>query len=124
MTPLESRASSRIVTERVTPWRVKSPVASTWIVSPSAGLVPTSIGVVRVKVAVGKLSVSMPWRRSWPSRRSSSLASDTRFALISTAVTEVPWMFRLPLTLGVRPTAVFAPMVASCSCSGSPRRSW
>ena len=73
------------------------------------------IGSVSVKVAVGNWPVWMPWRFSWPSRRSSSLLSVVRSAVILAAVTCLPVMVIVPLTFGVRPTAVLAPIPESCS---------
>ena len=43
-TPFWRRASSGIWTDFVTPWSVRSPVAVTWTVAPSAGRSPSSIG--------------------------------------------------------------------------------
>jgi hypothetical protein len=99
----------------VTPWSVSSPVPVTSIVSPSAGIESRSIGCVSLKVAVGNRLVSRPRWRSWPSRRSSSLARPVRSAVISTLETVVPEMASEPVTSVVRPTAVLPPMPASVS---------
>ncbi len=48
-----SRASIGMVTDFVTPWMVRSPVAETWIVWPLAASVASAIGAVSLKVAVG-----------------------------------------------------------------------
>src|SRR6266542_1404625 len=115
-----SRALSGICTSLDWPWRVNFPVAVTWISWPSAGTEPRSMGDVSANVAVGNWPVWMPWRASWPSRRWSSLWSVVRSAVMVAAVTWVPLIVRDPLTSGVRPTAVFAPIEASCSWTRYP----
>ena len=77
-----------------------------WVISsPSAGTAPRSMGSVSVKVAVGKVAVSMirPW--NCPSRRDSGLVTVVMSTVTSVAVTVVPLISSVPVTSGVRPTA-------------------
>jgi hypothetical protein len=100
------RASTGTSTGRVTPCRVRSPVAVTDTASPAVGGDGSSSGPVSVKVASGKASVSRPRVRMALSRRSSSLSSAWRPAVTSAAVTVVsPSTVRVPDTSLVRPTA-------------------
>src|SRR3989441_4771679 len=55
------RASIGMVTDFVTPWMVRSPVAETWIVWPPAASAVSAIGDVNLNVAVGYRSLSSPW---------------------------------------------------------------
>ena len=59
MRPPSSWASTGKVTLRVTPRRVRSPVAVAVSDSPSAGTAPKSMGAVSTKVAVGNSSTDM-----------------------------------------------------------------
>ena len=63
---------------------------STSTVAPSAGTDPRSTGAVSVNDASGNWPVSSAWRRSWPSRRCSSLWSVVRSAVNAAAVIVVP----------------------------------
>ena len=109
------RASMGTSTVRVTPCSISSPVAVAVKVSPSAGSAPSSMGLVSLNVASGNCDVSIAWRRSWPSRRSSSLLSVCRLAVTSTLVIWVPDRASVPDTSGVRPTAVLARLPARVS---------
>lgn len=82
---------------------------------PSAGAAVNSIGEVSLNVAVGNRSVSIACRRSWPSRRSSSLWRRVRSAVTSTAVIVVPANASVPVTCGVRPTASLARWLVNVS---------
>ena len=95
------------VTGLVVPCRVRSPVAVADTVEPSAGTLARAMGLVSLKVAVGKLLTSMTRPRNWLSRRDSSLVTVAMSTLRSTAFTVVPSITMVPVTLLVRPTAVF-----------------
>lgn len=97
------------MTALVTPWSVRSPVASTRTDDPSAGTAPRSIGAVSAKVAVGNWSTCMIRPLNWPSRRESSLLNVVMSTVSSVAVTVVPDTVIVPVIELVRP----APAVSS-----------
>src|SRR4051812_39514226 len=120
MTSLLRCACSGIVTVFVTPWSVRLPVALIWIGSPSAGTDPSWIGCVSTNVAFGNRAVSMAWVRIALSRRASSGGSVVMSTSNDAFGTTSPAIVIVPVTFGVRPTAVFAPMPASSSCTRNP----
>jgi hypothetical protein len=105
ITPPERLAVRLTVTDFLVPWRVRSPVAGTVTVLPSAGRVPRSIGDVSVKVAVGYWVTFMIRPRNWLSRRLSSLVTEARSMEMAAVSTVVPEIVTAPSTLPVRPTA-------------------
>ncbi len=107
-------------TDLVTPWSVRSPFSVTSDAVPVRAAAGTSTGDVRLKVAVGKLSVSSPSLRSRLSRIGLSdaievVSTDRAPAVRLVVVPEVPTVID-PVTLSVRPTAsLSAGRLASCS---------
>jgi hypothetical protein len=65
--------------------------------------------------ASGNWSVSKPWVCIWPSRKDSSLCSVVMSTANEAEVTDEPSISTVPVTSGVRPTAVLAPMPPSSS---------
>ncbi len=89
--------------------------------SPMGGTPSNSIGSVNSKVAVGLRSTcSARWMA--PSRRGRSEASATRFAVSVASVRVVSARVAVPVTSGVRATAVAAPMLANSSSMRNPTK--
>src|SRR5438552_8505012 len=104
-----SRASIGMVTDFVTPWMVRSPVAEMWIVWPLPASAASAIGDVNLNVAVGYRSLSSPWEWIRWSRLDWSLVSLLTSTETSAASTEYPLAayvrVSVPVTAVVRPTA-------------------
>jgi hypothetical protein len=114
-----STASSGTATWFVTPLTVRSPTAVAATVAPTAGTAPRSIGSVNVNV-VSACSGTPRASRARLSRRLWSVASSDRSAVTVASVMVVPSSRIVPVTAGVRPTAVAAPMVANSSSIRKP----
>src|SRR5947209_3532960 len=101
-----SRCAARSkVTDLVTPWRVRSPVAFVLTTVESDGTVDRTRGWVSLNAAVGNFDVSMIRLLNWPSRWLWSLLTVFMLTVRSTVLTVDPSMTSDPVMSLVRPTA-------------------